>query len=87
MEVQKTLPRQTGQEGGSVELAGEGCVCSIDPVYCISTVKNMRQVSSCLQGDKQLRMWSTVLRVLEDKGNNREKITSSDEKHFPLYSL
>ena len=55
MEVRKSVPRQTGQLGSSVELAEEGCECSIDPVYCISTVKNMRHVSSCIQGDKEFK--------------------------------
>lgn len=57
----RTVPRQTGQDGCSVELAVEGCECSMEPVYCISTVKNMWQVSSCMQRDKQLGMKYTLL--------------------------
>lgn len=40
------LPRQTGHEGCSVELAGEVCACSIDAVYCTSNVKRTRQTST-----------------------------------------
>lgn len=39
--IQSNLPRQTGQVGCSAELETELCACSIDPVYCTSTVKRM----------------------------------------------
>ena len=40
------VPRQTGQVGSSVEVALEGCACSMEPVYCTSNVKRTRQTST-----------------------------------------